>query len=112
MNPEVKAWLFDILQSIDEIDSYFSGQRMIFKEFENDLKTRRAVERNLEIIGEAVNRILKIEPDLHLSNSRKIVDARNRIIHGYDTITVEVIWGIIINHLPLLKIEIDELLGE
>jgi uncharacterized protein with HEPN domain len=56
----------------------------------------------LEIISEAVNRILKIEPDLKLSNSRKIVNAPNRIIHGYDTITVEVIWGIIINHLPLL----------
>jgi uncharacterized protein with HEPN domain len=55
------------------------------------LKTRRAIERNLEIIGEAVNRILKAEPGLNLSNSRKIVDARNRIIHGFDTITVEVI---------------------
>ena len=112
MNPEVKAWLYDILRSIEEIEAYFAGQPKVFKEFESDLKTRRAVERNLEIIGEAVNRILKIEPDLHLSNSRKIVDARNRIIHGYDTITVEVIWGIIIHHLPLLKKEVADILGE
>lgn len=112
MKPDVKAWLYDILQSIDEIDSYFQGQPKIFKEFENDLRTRRAVERNLEIIGEAVNRILRIESELNLSNSRKIVDARNRIIHGYDTITVEVIWGIIINHLPLLRKEVADLLGE
>jgi uncharacterized protein with HEPN domain len=49
---------------------------------------------------------------MNLSNSRKIVDARNRIIHGYDTVTVEVIWGIIINHLPLLKKEVVDKLGE
>lgn len=110
MNPEVKAWLYDILQSIEEIEAYFEGRQKVFKEFENDLKTRRAVERNLEIIGEAVNRILKIEPDLNLSNSRKIVDARNRIIHGYDTITVEILWGIIIHHLPQLKKEVSDLL--
>lgn len=112
MNPEIKTWLYDILQSINEIEDYFEGRPKIFKEFENDLRTRRAVERNLEIIGEAVNRILKMEPDLNLSNSRKIVDARNRIIHGYDTITVEVVWGIIINHLPLLRKEVIDLLGE
>jgi uncharacterized protein with HEPN domain len=112
MKPEVKTWLYDILQSIEEIDAYFQGKQMIFKEFENDLKTRRAVERNLEIIGEAVNRILKTETELTLSNSQKIVDARNRIIHGYDIITVEVIWGIIINHLPLLKKEVSNLLED
>jgi len=110
MNPEVKTWLYDILLSIEEIEAYFQGKEKVFKEFENDLKTRRAVERNLEIIGEAVNRIMKTEPGLNLSNSRKIVDARNRIIHGYDTITVEVIWGIIINHLPLLKKEVTDTL--
>jgi uncharacterized protein with HEPN domain len=57
MKPEVKTWLFDILQSIEEIEAYFHDTSKIFKEFENDIKTRRAVERNLEIIGEAVNRI-------------------------------------------------------
>jgi len=112
MNPEINAWLYDILQSIEEIEAYFQGKPKVFAEFENDLRTRRAVERNLEIIGEAVNRILKADPTLNLSNSRKIVDARNRIIHGYDTITVEVIWGIIINHLPLLRNEVSNLLEE
>jgi uncharacterized protein with HEPN domain len=112
MKPEVKVWLYDILESIDEIESYLQGRPKVFREFENDIRTRRAVERNLEIIGEAVNRILKIEPGLNLSNSRKIVDARNRIIHGYDIITVEIIWGIIINHLPLLRTEVADLLKE
>lgn len=68
MKPEVKTWLFDILQSIEEIEMYFHG--------------------------------------------KPIVDARNRIIHGYDTLTVEVIWGIVINHLPMLKNEVAELLSE
>jgi len=112
MNPEINAWLYDILQSIEEIEGYFGDRPKVFQIFQNDLKTRRAVERNLEIIGEAVNRILKTEPALNLSNSRKIVDARNRIIHGYDTLTVEVIWGIVINHLPLLKKEVMDLLED
>jgi uncharacterized protein with HEPN domain len=112
MKPELKAWLFDILQSIEEIESYFMDQPKIFEEFQGDLKTRRAVERNLEIIGEAVHRIINVDPTIQISNSRKIVDARNRIIHGYDTLTVEVIWGIIINHLPILKEEVSLLLEE
>ena len=61
--------------------------------YQNDLKTKRAVERNLEIIGEAVQRILKEEPSVQLSNVRRIVDTRNRIIHGYDTVSDELLWG-------------------
>jgi len=71
---------------------------------------RDAVERNLEIIGEAMNRLLKIQPDVRLSYSRRIVDTRNKIIHGYDEIEPVNIWTIIINYLPLLKKEVDELL--
>lgn len=78
--------------------------------FVNDIRTKRAIERNLEIIGEALNRIIKQFPDIQISNSRKIIDLRNRIIHGYDTIADEVIWGIIINHIPILKKEIESIL--
>lgn len=109
MDDEIKAWLYDIVQSISEIESYFQGRPKIFEDYKSDLRTKRAIERNLEIIGEAVSRILKKDSSLKLSNSRKIVDTRNRIIHGYDTITDEVIWGIVINHLPLLKEEIETL---
>jgi uncharacterized protein with HEPN domain len=69
------------------------------------------VERNLEIIGEAVSRILKINSDFQISNSRKIIDTRNKIIHSYDNVSDEIVWGIIINHLPKLKSEIDSLLN-
>lgn len=77
-----------------------------------DLKTQRAVERNIEIIGEAMARILQKNPTIQLSHSRKIVDTRNRIIHGYDSVSHEIIWGIATIHLPILKTEVEILLNE
>ena len=112
MDIEIKTWLFDILNSINEIDSYFICKPKLFSEYQNDLKTKRAIERNIEIIGEAMNRILLKEETLNLTNSRKIVDTRNRIIHGYDSVSDDMIWSIVINHLPVLKKEVEMLLNE
>ena len=77
---------------------------------DNDIKTKRAVERNIEIIGEAVNRILKKDKHFKLENAQKIIGTRNRITHGYDKISNELIWSILINNLPKLKDEVDNLL--
>lgn len=110
MEIEVKTWLFNVLSSIEEIDSFFIDKPLTFEAYQNDLKTRRAVERNIEIIGEALNRVLSKEPEINISNSRKIVDTRNRIIHGYDSVSEDVIWLIVINYLPILEKEIKELL--
>lgn len=85
---------------------------MTFIAYQNDLRTRRAVERNIEIIGEALNRVLNKDPEINISNSRKIVDTRNRIIHGYDTVSDEIIWSIIIKYIPQLREEVQKLLGE
>lgn len=112
MDNEIKTWLFDMKSAIIEIDGFFEEGKKNFRNYQQDLKTKRAVERNLEIIGEAVKRILDKDEDISLTNTRKIVDARNRIIHGYDTISDDVIWGIIISHLPKLKLEIEVLLKE
>ena len=109
MELEIKTWLFDILTAINEIESFVSSTQD-FATFESDLKTKRAVERNLEIIGEAMSRILEKDDTLNLSNSRKIVDTRNRIIHGYDSVSVNILWNIIIQHLPILKKEVQSLL--
>jgi len=79
---------------------------------QSDLRTKRAVERNIEIIGEALSRILKRDETILITNSRKIVDTRNRIIHGYDSVSDDVIWGIVIRHLPVLHTEIETLLSE
>ena len=57
-----------------------------------------------------MNRILKIDPNFTIENARRIVGLRNQSIHGYDSISDESIWGVVINHLPNLKIEIDELI--
>jgi len=66
---------------------------------------------NLEIIGEAINQLLKINPSIPISNARRIVDARNKIIHGYDSLESVNIWAIVVNHLPTLKEEITDLLN-
>lgn len=102
-------WLSDIKSAITEINQ-FLPEKKSFSEFKKSVKTKRAVERNIEIIGEAVNRILKVQPDIDISNARKIIDTRNRIIHGYDSVSADIIWVIAIKHIPELEKEIDKLL--
>jgi uncharacterized protein with HEPN domain len=95
-----------------EIESFFTDRTKEFANYQTDLRTKRAVERNIEIIGEAMNRILKKDETIVITNSRKLVDVRNRIIHGYDSVSDDVIWGIVIRHLPILQAEIEKLLNE
>jgi uncharacterized protein with HEPN domain len=109
MEHEIKACLKDIEQAIIEIYEFLPKERNFF-EFQKDLKTRKAVERNIEIIGEAMDRLLKIDPNIQISDSRKIVDTRNRIIHGYDVVSNDVIWLIVNKSLPILEKEIKKLL--
>ena len=59
-----------------------------------------------------MNRILKIESTIQITNSRKIVDARNYIIHGYDSLSADILWSIVVNHLPRLKLEVEKLLEQ
>jgi len=110
MDKEIQTWLFDILQSIEEVESYFEDNQRVFEIYRNDIKTKRAIERDIEIIGEAVNRILKKDSDFKIENAKQIIGTRNRIAHGYDNISDDFIWSIVINHLPKLKQEINKLL--
>ena len=80
--------------------------------FCDDLLFRRGIERNMEIMGEAMNQVLKIDPSIPITASRKIVDTRNFIIHAYDSLKPDILWGIVINHMPLLKMEVEALLYE
>ena len=107
MDREIKTWLFDIRNSIEEIEMFLPEGQRVFETYQKDLKTKRAIERNLEIIGEATNRILTKDPGFAISHSRKIISLRNRIIHGYDVISDELIWGIIMKDIPQLKSEIS-----
>ncbi|NCO56481.1 MAG: hypothetical protein COS14_03185 [Bacteroidetes bacterium CG02_land_8_20_14_3_00_31_25] len=109
MKREIKKYLFDIKTSINSIFEYLGEKRNFFEYQENKL-LRRGVEREIEIIGEAANKILKLDSEIKIENARQIVDTRNWVIHGYDKVDDVVIWGIISNHLPKLKKEIEDLL--
>lgn len=67
---------------------------------------------NIAIIGEAMNRLLKLQPDLAISHARKIANTRNYVIHGYDSLRNEILWAIVINDLPILLQEVEQLLSQ
>jgi uncharacterized protein with HEPN domain len=110
MDNEIKKYLFDIQESIDSIES-FLGKTRDFNVYLSDKMLRRAVEREFEIIGEAMSRIEKLDSNIEISSKWQIINMRNRVIHGYDKIDDEIVWGTIIRHLPLLKTEIQNLLN-
>jgi len=110
MKREVKKYFFDIKTSIDSIFEYL-GEKRNFYEYQNNKLLRRGVEREIEIIGEAMNRIIRNAPEIQIENARQIIDTRNWVIHGYDKVDDVVIWGIISNHLPKLKIEVETYLA-
>ena len=109
MKREVKKYLFDIKVSIDSIFEYLGDNKDFFL-YQNNKLLRRAVEREIEIIGQTMSRILKLDPDFEIKNARQVVDTRDWVIHGYDKVDDVVIWGIISKNLPELKKEIFKLL--
>ena len=111
MDERILKWLFDIKEAIAEIDSYFIDNIKDFKNYQSNIILKRAIERDLEIIGEAVNRILKQDPKFPIENAKRIVSLRNQIIHSYDNISDENIWAIISKHIPSLKEEVSGLIN-
>jgi uncharacterized protein with HEPN domain len=112
MNEKVLKCLYDIKLAIEEIDSFFIDTEKSYDSYKKDIRLRRAIERNLEIIGEAMSRILKEDSEFEIEHAHRIVGLRNQIIHGYDSVSDENIWGIVISHLPTLKIGIDRLIQD
>lgn len=106
MDERILKWLYDIQEAINEIESYFVDNPKDFKFYQSNILLKRAVERDLEIIGEAVNRILKRDPEFPIEYAKRIVGLRNQIIHAYDNISDESIWAIISKHIPNLKEEV------
>ncbi|MDT8401872.1 MAG: DUF86 domain-containing protein [Bacteroidales bacterium] len=86
------------------------NQAKSFEEYKDNPLLKRAIERNLEIIGEAVSRVIKEQPDIKIENAKRIVGLRNQIIHAYDNISDENIWAIVMNNLPKLKSDIESLI--
>ena len=110
MDEQVKKSLEDILRSISHIELFCSTRSREYKVFCDDICFRSAVQWEIAIIGEAMNRILKIYPDIPITSARRIVNTRNYLIHGYDSLREDLIWAIVINHLPILKNEIVQIL--
>lgn len=114
MDERIEKWLYDVKQSTDEIDNYFAGKEKNFSEYQKNIILKRAVERNLEIIGEAVKRILQKDSTYEnkIRSAKNIIGLRNQIIHAYDSISDENIWAILINHLPKLKEDVAKMFAE
>ncbi len=110
MDRKIQKSLFDILYCINEIESFFESRPRRFDIYSGSAILRSAIHMNISIIGEATNRILKIDPEIKITNARQIVGTRNYLIHGYDSLRLEMIWAIVINDLPKLKLEVESLL--
>ncbi|MGA0560553.1 DUF86 domain-containing protein [Larkinella sp. VNQ87] len=109
MPHEIRKYLRDIQIHIGYIED-FLGNKSDFTSFQRDLATQYAVQRALEIIGEAANSLRKQDATIAISNLRQIVATRNILIHAYDSVDPAIVWSIIKNHLPMLKTEIEQLL--
>lgn len=112
MDENILKYLEDVRLACDDVEQFFANYPNRFDVFSNDRLMIRAVERSAEIMGEAVNRILKKEPSFSLPNARAIVQTRNRIIHSYEKVENEFLWGLVKRHIPELKKEVERILAE
>jgi len=110
MQREIKKYLFDIMQAIEEIESYLL--KKTYQDFTKGTIIQSAVERKFEIIGEALSRIHKLDEKVlgNITDARKIIGFRNVIIHGYDILDSKIIWDATQYNLPKLKEEIKKLM--
>lgn len=104
--------LQDILDAIEDIEKCFEGFPARFDLFVESIPLRCVVERKVEIMGEAINRIKKAAPEFQIPNGRAIIDTRNRIIHSYDNVYPEFLWGLVIRHIPNLKNDIERIMSD
>lgn len=104
--------LQDVLDAINDLESCFVDFPNRFNLFEKDIMRRCVVERKTEIMGEAINRIRKKDPSFEIPNAKEVINTRNRIIHGYDSVETEFLWGLVVRHIPELKKDIERIIGE
>ena len=109
MQPELLKYILDIESVIEEIESIKQETQNNFNNFSENIILQRAVERDLEIIGEAIRKITKIKPNIHITATKNIIGLRNIISHAYDSVEPEMLWGIIQKNIPVLAIEIQRL---
>ncbi|MHC4508126.1 MAG: HepT-like ribonuclease domain-containing protein [Planctomycetota bacterium] len=112
MRLEAKKLLEDIRQASEHILEFTEHKGL--SDYTSDSLLHSGVERQFEIIGEALNRLAKAEPDVagQISHYRRIISFRNILIHGYDIVEDPVVWDIIVNDLPGLHDQVRILLGK
>lgn len=112
MPPEAKAFLHDIQRACALLERFTSGKA--FDDYASDALLRSGTERQLEIIGEALNQLSKTDPEAvkRISHHRRIIALRNILAHGYAKVDHRVIWNIVGQDLPVLRREVDALMRE
>ena len=111
MDKNPKKYLEHILKAISNIEKFGESRPKRFDYFCEDICYCSAVKYEIAVIGEAVSQLRKLREDIIITNARKIIDTRNYIIHGYDSLRLDILWSIVINHLPELKKEINSLIS-
>ena len=109
MTDKGKKYLSDIMMAIELIEE-FTSETPDYNSYDADLKTQSAVERQLAIIGEALNQFRRAEPSIQIENDRQIISFRNRLVHAYDNLDNSIIWAILSRHLKPLKREVKNLI--
>jgi uncharacterized protein with HEPN domain len=112
MDEKVLKYLIDIQHSINNINIFLESRPRRYQTFCDDICFRSAVQWEIAVIGEAMNRVLKIAPEISITSARKMVNTRNYIIHGYDSLRSDILWSIVINHIPVLEAEVKALIGQ
>ena len=109
MQAKLLKYILDVESVIKEIESVQMRVDNNVQRFQADIILQRAIERDLEILGEAVKKIVEMDASIQISGSRNIVNLRNLIAYAYDTVDVEIIWSIIQKDVRVLKQEIEEI---
>jgi uncharacterized protein with HEPN domain len=113
MDSYVRDLLSDIVRSIDEIHEFSNGLTIEdFKQYLSNKMMRRAIERDLIIIGEAMHDIVKVDHTrvMRIKNSRRVIELRNDVVHSYDDLANEKIWQFIWTELPYLRKEVAQII--
>lgn len=102
MQRKVNKYLWDMLDAAEAIVAFTDG--LSIEEYKGSDLLSSAVERKFEIIGEALKRVLELDPGIEaqIGDCRAIIDFRNRLIHGYDSIDYDAVWTIVKDQLPNL----------
>lgn len=109
MQLKILKYFLDIESVINEIESIKLLADNNFNIFSTNIVLQRATERDLEIIGESIRKILELDPDITITSAKKIIGLRNIIAHAYDSVDPEMIWGIIQINIPELASELKKI---